>query len=100
MPKIKTLEKKRYSILTADLNHCYICGKPKQHLHEVFYGKNRKNSMIYGCVIPLCYEHHEGNAGVHHNSTLNQELRAKCQKQFIKEYPDLDFISIFYENYL
>lgn len=100
MANIKTLEKNRFSILTDDLSHCFICGKPKQHLHEVFYGRNRKNSMIYGCVVPLCYEHHEGNTGVHKNSKLNQQLRKKCQKEFIKRYPDLDFISIFYENYL
>ena len=100
MSKIRTLERKRFSILTADLQHCYICTRPKQHLHEVFYGKNRKNSMIYGCFVPLCYECHEGNRGVHKNSTLNEQLRKQCQRQFNKEYPDLDFISIFHENYL
>lgn len=100
MTSIKTLERKRFSILTDDLSHCYICGLPKQQLHEIFYGKNRKNSMIYGCVVPLCYEHHEGNNGVHHNFALNSKLKKECQKQFIKKYPDLDFISIFYENYI
>jgi hypothetical protein len=100
MPKIKTLERKRFSILTDDLTHCYVCTRPKQQLHEVFYGKNRKNSMIYGCVVPLCYECHEGNNGVHHNPDLNLKLRKECQKRFNKVYPDLDFISIFYENYL
>ena len=100
MSNIKTLERKRFSILTDDLKTCYICGKPKQQLHEVFYGKNRKNSMIYGCVVPLCYECHEGNNGVHHNPTLNLYLRKQFQKQFEKIYPDLDFTSIFYENYL
>lgn len=100
MTTIKTLERKRFSILTDDLSHCYICGRTKHHLHEVFYGRNRKNSMIYGCVVPLCYEHHEGNNGVHHNQELNQKLRKKCQAKFNEKYPDLDFIRIFYENYL
>jgi hypothetical protein len=40
--------------------------------------------MIYGCVVPLCYEHHEGNNGVHQNSALNSKLKKECQKQFIK----------------
>lgn len=93
------LEKNRFSILTKDLSRCYICGMPRQELHEVFFGKNRINSMIYGCVVPLCYEHHRGNTGVHHNWLLDDQLKHQCQKQFEKTYPNLDFLSIFYKNY-
>lgn len=92
------LEKNRFSILTKDLSKCYICGMPRQELHEVFYGKNRTNSMIYGCVVPLCYEHHRGNTGVHHNCLLDERLKRECQIQFEKTY-SIPFISIFYKNY-
>ena len=95
---MSNLERKRFSILTNDLTRCYVCGKPKQHLHEVYFGKNRKNSMIYGCVVPLCYEHHEGNTGVHHNIELDNALKKKCQKEFEKTY-SIPFISVFYKNY-
>lgn len=97
---MSSLEKKRFSILTNDLTRCYVCGLPKHHLHEVYYGKNRTNSMKYGCVVPLCYEHHEGNTGVHHNDTLNARLKVECQKKFEETYPTLDFRTIFYKSYI
>ena len=99
MSKITRLERNRYSILTDDLNHCYICGVPKQQLHEIYYGKNRINSMKYGCVVPLCADCHTGNNGVHNNSMLDNYLKKTCQEIFEKKY-DLDFISIFHKNYL
>ena len=45
------LEKSRYSILTNDLDHCYICrfqGKKvlRDDLHEVYGGANRKRSIL------------------------------------------------------
>lgn len=92
-------EKNRYSILTDDLTKCYVCGKPKQELHEIYFGKNRSNSIIFGCVVPLCYEHHRGNTGVHHNHTLDMQLKQECQKRFQELY-SVEFINIFYKNYL
>ena len=97
MNKIKQLEKNRFSILTNDLTTCYLCGRPKNHLHEIFFGKNRINSMIYGCVAPLCFYCHEK---VHKNEQLNIMLKEKCQKKFIETYPDKDFLSIFHKNYI
>ena len=93
---IKTLENKRFSILTEDLDHCIICGRKKDNLHEVFFGKNRVNSMLYGCVIPLCYEHH---LEIHKNSVLDDIYKDKMQRQFEKTYPDKNFLKIFYKNY-
>ena len=58
------LEKSRYSILTNDLEHCYICrfqGKKvlRDDLHEVYNGANRKRSILNGLVVPLCRKHHQ-----------------------------------------
>lgn len=100
MNKIKNLEKMRFSILTNDLSKCYLCPKPKDHLHEIFFGKNRVNSMKYGCVVPLCSACHIGNKGVHKNHELDIMLKKKCQKKFNEVYPDIDFISIFHKNYI
>ena len=86
MSKISTLERKRFSILTNDLKHCYICGKPNPQLHEIYYGVNRKNSMKYGCVVPLCLNHHTGYDGVHNKSTLDKQLKIICQKEFKKVF--------------
>ena len=94
--KIKTIENKRFSILTNDLTYCYLCGNPKNHLHEVFFGKNRVNSMKYGCVVPLCAYCH---SKVHSNIELDLKLKKLCQKRFIEVYDD-DFLSIFRKNYI
>ena len=96
---MSTLERKRFSILTDDLSRCYVCGLPKHHLHEIYFGKNRTNSMKYGCVVPLCYEHHEGNTGVHHNIELDHKLKVECQKKFEELY-SIPFIDVFYKNYI
>ena len=100
MSKITRLERNRFSILTNDLSRCYLCGKPKDHLHEIYFGKNRVNSMKWGCVAPLCFECHQGNHGVHNNEEINIMLKKECQLKFTEVYPDIDFISIFHRNYI
>ena len=96
---MSSLEKNRFSILTKDLSKCYVCGLPRQELHEIFFGNNRINSMKYGCVVPLCYEHHRGTTGVHHNHNLDLRLKQECQKKFEQLYP-ISFESIFFKSYL
>ena len=100
MSKIARLEQMRYSILTDDLSKCFLCGKPKEQLHEIYFGKNRVNSMKWGCVAPLCRECHQGNNGVHHNHEVDIMLKQICQKKFNEVYPDINFIDIFFKNYL
>lgn len=100
MSKITRLERNRFSILTNDMDHCYVCGAIKNAVHEIYYGKNRLNSMKYGCCVPLCLNHHTGHDGVHHNIDLDNKLKATCQRKFEEVYPELDFITIFYKNYL
>lgn len=91
------LERKRTSLFTLNLEYCYLCGKKKEHLHEVVFGKNRKNSMKYGLVLPLCKNCHKL---MHKDSNLQFEYKQKGQALFNKTYPDLDFVKIFRENYL
>jgi hypothetical protein len=100
MSKITRLERMRFSILTNDLTTCYLCHKPKNNLHEVFYGRNRVNSMKWGCVAPLCYECHQGSKGVHNNHEVDIMLKQICQRKFMEVYPDVDFISIFHKSYI
>ena len=94
---IKKLEKQRSSILTNNLNKCYLCGGPKNHLHEIYFGKNRVNSMKYACVVPLCASCH---AKVHSQIELDLKLKKLCQKAFNEVYEGIDFLSIFHRNYL
>jgi len=94
---IAKLERDRFSILTNDLTKCIICGKKKEHLHEVYSGRNRSNSMKYGCVLPLCSNCH---LEIHNNSVLSNHYKVLAQQAFIKVYPYLDFVEIFKRNYL
>lgn len=95
--KIVKLERNRKSILTNDLNHCIICGVKKDHLHEIFFGKNRLNSMKYDLVIPLCFKCH---TEMHNNIEWQKYWHKKGQLAFMESYPGLDFIDIFKKNYL
>ena len=97
--KITKLEKERYSIITDKLDTCYLCGMPKNHLHEVFFGNNRINSMKYGCIVPLCALCH---SKVHNDIQIDLKLKKELEKAFIKVYKcDTDFfIKIFHRNYL
>lgn len=97
--KLAKLEKNRYSILTNNLNCCIICGKPKEHLHEVFFGRNRQNSMKYNCVIPLCNNCH---TEMHKNKEWQDYWHKKGQKRFMEYYHKSieQFDDIFKRNYL
>ena len=89
-------EKNRFSLFTSDLNICIVCGKTKEHLHEVFFGSNRQVSIRYGLVIPVCSKCHRI---IHNDSNLQKLWHIRGQEIFEKTYPDLDFVSIFGQNY-
>lgn len=94
---------KRFSILTDNLTKCIYCGSHINiHKHEVFFGSNRKKSIKYGLVVPLCRECHQGTSGVHGRDghDLDTYLKKLAQEAFEKEYPDKDFIQEFGKNYL
>jgi len=94
---------KRFSILTDDLTTCIECGrKGLINKHEIFFGRNRQNSIKYGLVIPLCQaEHHNQyqSRGIHFDKDLCDKWQRIGQEKFEEVYPDLDFLSIFYRNY-
>ena len=97
--KLSKLEKNRYSIIADNLDECFICHSQKNHLHEVFYGNNRINSMKYGCIVPLCAYCH---AKVHNDIQIDLQLKKALETAFIEFYKcDTDeFIKIFHINYL
>ena len=95
--KIRNMEIKRYSILTERMDQCYMCGRKKEHLHEIYFGnKHRLLSMKYGCVVPLCSTCHNL---VHNNIDFDRNLKIQCQKKFQEIYNE-KFIDIFKRNYL
>ncbi len=99
--KLAKLERKRKSVFTDDLEHCLLCGKPREHLHEIIYGKNRINSIKHNFVIPLCANHHTGKDGIHFNKDLDLYYKRLCQIYFENNIGNrIEFIKIFGRSYL
>jgi hypothetical protein len=94
---LNNLEKKRYSILTNDLEHCYICGRAKEQIHEIYKGSNRKRCMENGFCIPICEKcHKQTEIDI---KTLDK-YRQECQKKYEKTHTREEFLQIIGKNYL
>ena len=96
--KLVKLERNRFSAFTDDLDHCIICKRKKEHLHEIFFGANRKKSMQYNFVIPLCHKCH---TEMHINKEWQEYWHVKGQEyweRFIGSREE--FIEVFGRSYL
>ena len=90
------------SIIQADTDYCFICGRYGTEIHHCLYGSaNRKLADKYKLVVGLCQPHHRGNNGVHGgNKELDLFLKQTAQTKFNEFYSDLDFSAVFGRNYL
>ena len=93
------MAKKLKSIITKDLEHCFICGAPDPQIHHIFNGAMKRKSEKYGLLLPLCMRHHTGDEGVHTDPDKMKETKAFGQAMFELYYPELDFLEIFKKNY-
>lgn len=91
------MRKKLFSVLTDDLEHCYITGSTEVAIHHVFGGSNRNRSDKYGFIIALRPDYHNmSNHGVHFDRELDLKFKRQAQtyyeenigerKQFISEF--------------
>lgn len=96
--KLRNLERNRFSVFYDDLKTCCYCGGNYQMtLHEIFEGRNRRNSMIYGFVLPLCYKCHRE---LQENLDFNTKWKIKSQTYFEENIGTYEeFINIFKRNY-
>lgn len=92
---------KNRGIVTADWEHCFICGASGYlEEHHVFFGTgNRKLSEKYGMKVPLCPYCHRGTKGVHHNRKLDIYIKQLAQIEFEKNYSFEKFMKVFGKNY-
>lgn len=95
--KLAQKEKKRFSILTNNLEQCYLCQNKKQETHEIYKGCNRQTSMKYGFCIPICRICH---SRTEIDSKLNLQLQKKCQKEYEKTHTREEFIRIVGQSYV
>ncbi len=96
--KLAKLERNRKSIFTDNMDKCYLCHSKRTDIHEIFRGRNRKNSMIYGFVLPLCRECHSTKA----ETTEFEEFWHRQAQLYFEENIGSreDFIKVFRRNYL
>lgn len=91
------MAEKLFSVLTDDLEHCYITGSNVIAMHHVFNAANRDRSAKYGFILPLRPDwHNTSNYGVHSNRGLDLKFKRMAQtyyeenvgtrKQFISEF--------------
>lgn len=95
--KLAKLERNRKSILTDDLEHCFVCKRQATDLHEVFSGGSRKASMQHDFVVPLCRTCHQA---ITFNYGLNLRLKRLCQEKFEETHERSEFLSIIHKSYL
>ena len=93
------------SILTDDLNHCYVTGNDNVAIHHVFPGKGRRKLCEkYGFIVPLTpVLHNMSSISVHSNPNkgLDLQLKQECQRYFEAYYGSRsEFIRLFGKSYL
>ena len=96
--KLRKLEQNRKSVFYTNLDTCMYCGSTYQITkHEIFEGRNRQNSMVYGFVLPLCLKCHRI---LQNDTSFNNKWKVKSQTYF-ETYIGTknDFLDIFRKNY-
>lgn len=92
--KQNKLERNRYSIFTNNFERCIECGGKATDKHEIYRGKNRRTSIKWGMVIPLC-------RACHVSSEIEAKWRIIGQDKFMNYYNKTvdEFVDIFGKNY-
>lgn len=94
---------KRESVITKNLDDCYICKSRASEMHHIFFGGNMKKSYrlkseYYGLKLPLCRNCHNK---AHNDREFNYRLRRIGQRCFEKKIGTREeFMAIFEKNYL
>ena len=89
---------RRYTALGYNLDYCALCGRPRENLHEVFFGTaNRQKSKDWGMVMPLCQRCH---SKVHRNAKLRLKTQQEAQQKFEAKYGHEAFMEVYKKNYL
>ncbi len=92
----------RGSIITDDLETCFICKGRATEVHHVMHGwANRKIADKYGLTVGLCHRcHNEGPNGVHFNNKTDEWLKRIGQRAFEKEHGHKLWMELFGRNCL
>ena len=96
--KVKSLERKRYSIIFEDLSKCAECKSTfRIEKNEVYEGSKRVASMKHGFVVPFCCECHRR---FHNDRLFALKYKKMFQRAFESEHTREEFLSIIHRSYL
>lgn len=69
------------SIMTDNMEACYICGRRADEIHHVMHGPDKKLSEKLGLMVPLCRECHNK---VHHvGGEYDRILKVDAQRAYL-----------------
>lgn len=69
------------SIMTNDMETCYVCGARADEIHHVFHGPDKRLSEELGLMVPLCRSCH---SKVHHvGGEYDRLLKADAQRAYL-----------------
>lgn len=89
------------SIIATDFKVCYFCRRPKQHIHHVMNGANKKKSEKYGLMIPVCAIcHNRIHCGTSADELNMLKVKQLGQRKFEELYPRELWMQEFGKNYL
>lgn len=93
--------KRDKSILQDDMSVCYFCGRPKEAIHEIYFGGNRQVSIKHGFYVGLCnYHHNFSKNSVHFNRGYDLKLKKDCQLKYEETHSREEFIKLIGRSYL
>lgn len=95
--KLAKLERNRKSILTDDLDKCFVCWQSPVDMHEIYSGSNRQVSMKNDFCVPLCRYHH---SRIPKDVGLNIKLKQMCQQKYEETHTREEFMALIGKNYL
>lgn len=97
--KLAKLERNRYSVFSDNIEKCYLCPiTTNLTWHEIYQGRNRKNSMKHGFCLRMCLFCHEEKQ---EDADFNDYWHRQAQLYFEEHIGSREeFISIFRKNYL
>lgn len=84
-----------HSIMTDDLDRCYLCLRDRQQFHHVFGGSNRKHATEDGLFIPVCMECHQA---IHEHNPI--ALKKEGQRQYELTHSREEFMKRYGKSYL
>ena len=96
--KLAKLERNRFSVFTDD-DKCFVCGsKYLLTWNEIYRGKNRPNSMVYGFCLRMCLNCHQK---YQEDIDFNDYWHKKAQHHWESNIGSREqFIATFRRNYL